>query len=205
MDKLAITRAKLTLSMVEFFMEETKFNAQIQPIPLKILEEEMTLMVTSCTQSTIEREQPLQETSMSIQELVVKYMKEQENIATTSFEGQHESLPSNLEVTKEEENLSYKEEITSRGNEELEKIQKVEDDTQTLETLVAKEDEPTYVESHEKIKYEVVKTISEMAPWGEMHEELKIEKVTLITKVEECTIKLFKEMEATIVNKKKKI
>ena len=141
---------------------------------------------------------------MSIQELVAKYMKEQENIATTSFEGQHASLPSNLEVTKEEENLSYKEEITSRGNEELEKIQKVEDSTQTLETLVAKEDEQTSVESHEKIKYEVVKTILEMAPWGEIHEELKIEKVTLIPKAEECTIKLFKEMEATIVNQKKK-
>ena len=41
-----------------------------------------------------------------------------------------------------------------------------------------------------------------MAPWGEMHEDLKIEKVTPIPKVEECTIQLFKEMEATIVNKK---
>ena len=57
-DKLAITRAKLILCRVEFFVKETKFNAQIQPIPLKILEEEMTPMVTSCTQSTFEREQP---------------------------------------------------------------------------------------------------------------------------------------------------
>ena len=46
-DELAITRAKLTLSMAEFLMEETKFNAPIQPIPLKILEKEMTPMVTS--------------------------------------------------------------------------------------------------------------------------------------------------------------
>ena len=40
-----------------------------------------------------------------------------------------------------------------------------------------------------------------MAPWGEMHEELKIEEVTPIPKAKECIIKLFKEMEATIVNK----
>ena len=43
-----------------------------------------------------------------------------------------------------------------------------------------------------------------MASWGEMHEELKNEKMTLIPKVEECTIQLFKEIEATTVNKKKK-
>ena len=42
-----------------------------------------------------------------------------------------------------------------------------------------------------------------MAPWGETHEELKNEKMTPIPKVEECTIQLFKEMKATIVNKKK--
>ena len=65
-----------------------------------------------------------------------------------------------------------------------------------------KEDVPTSLESHEKIKDEVVKTIPDMAPWGEMHEELKHEKMTPISKVEECIIKLFKEMEATIVNKK---
>ena len=63
-----------------------------------------------------------------------------------------------------------------------------------------KEDEPTSLESHEKINDEVVKTI--LAPWGEMHEELKIEKMTHIPKAVECAIWLFKEMEATIVNKK---
>ena len=36
-----------------------------------------------------------------------------------------------------------------------------------------------------------------------MHEKLKNEKTTPIPKTEECTIKLFKEIEATIVNKKK--
>ena len=71
-DELALTRAKLTLSRVELIMDETNFNAQIQPIPLKILEEEMTQMVTSCTESTIESEQPLKEKRMSIQEIVAK-------------------------------------------------------------------------------------------------------------------------------------
>ena len=61
MDELAITKAKLTLSRAKLFMEETKFNAQIQPIPLKILEEKMTPIVTSCTQSKIERTTPTRE------------------------------------------------------------------------------------------------------------------------------------------------
>ena len=38
-----------------------------------------------------------------------------------------------------------------------------------------------------------------------MHEELKNEKMTPIPKVEDCTIQFFKEMEATIINKKIKI
>ena len=67
-----------------------------------------------------------------------------------------------------------------------------------------KENEPTSPQSHDKINDEVVKTIPEMAPWRKMHEELKNEKMTPIPKTEECTIQLFKEMEATIVNKKKK-
>ena len=91
MDELAIIRAKLTLSKAEFFMEETKFNAQFQPIPLKSLEEDMTLMVTSCTQSTIERKQPLQEKGTKIQQLVAKYMNENENMAKMSFKRQQES------------------------------------------------------------------------------------------------------------------
>ena len=64
-------------------------------------------------------------------------------MAVISFKGQHESLPSNLEVSRDEENLSYNEEITSTGNEELEKFQIVETDAQILETLVMKEDEQT--------------------------------------------------------------
>ena len=100
--------------------------------------------------------------------------------------------------------MSYNEEITSRGNEELEKFQTVENDAQILETLIVNGDEPTSLESHEKINDEVVKTIPEMVPWGEMHEELKNEKMTPIPKTEECTIYLFKKMEATIVKKKTK-
>ena len=59
---------------------------------------------------------------MSIEELVAKYMKEQDNLTTMSFEGQHESLPSTLEVNKEEENLSYNEDITTRDNEKCKKV-----------------------------------------------------------------------------------
>ena len=80
----------------------------------------------------------------------------------------------------------------------------MENDAQTLKDLVVKENEPTSPESNEKINDEVVKTILELASWGKMHEELKKEKMTPIPKTEECTIKLFKKMEATIVNKKKK-
>ena len=43
-----------------------------------------------------------------------------------------------------------------------------------------------------------------MAPRGEKLEELKIEEVTPMSNVEEYIIQLNKEIEATIVNKKKK-
>ena len=38
-----------------------------------------------------------------------------------------------------------------------------------------------------------------------MHEELKIEKVTLMSKVEECIVQLIKEIEAAIVQQKQEI
>ena len=60
--------------------------------------------------------------------------------------------------------------------------------------------EPTSLESHDKTK--VVKTIQEMAPWGEMYEYFNIVKVTPMSKVEDYIIQLNKEIEATIVNKK---
>ena len=50
------------------------------------------------------------------------------------------------------------------------------------------EDEPTSLESQDTTKEEVLKAIPEMAPWGDMYEELKIEEVTPMTKVEEYII-----------------
>ena len=113
---------------------------------------------------------------MSIEELLAKYMKEQDNTVTMSFGGQHESSSTTLRVNIEEENVSYNEEITSRDNEELEKFQIVENDAHIFETLVVKEDEPTSPESHEKTNAKVVKTIPEMTFWVPMHEEVKNEK-----------------------------
>ena len=170
-------------------------------MPFKSLKEEMAPMA-NCTQFTFEKEQPKQEKSMSLQELVAKYTNENKNMVDMHFKRQQESLTSTLEVNKVEENLSYNEEITSSRNEELEKLQRVENDAQTLKNLVVKEDEPTSPESHENKTDEVVKTIPKMAPWGETHEELKNEKITPISKTEEYTMQLFEEVEATIVNKK---
>ena len=61
---------------------------------------------------------------MSIQELAAKHMNEGKNMVNMSFEGQHESFQSILEVIREEEDLSHNDEITSRNN-ELEKLQRV--------------------------------------------------------------------------------
>ena len=54
------------------------------------------------------------------------------------------------------------------------------------------------------IKYQVLKTIAEMVPWGDMYEKMKIEEVNPMCKVEECIIQLNKEMEAAIVIHKEK-
>ena len=104
----------------------------------------------------------------------------------------------NIEV----ENLRYNEEITSRDNEELENFETVENDTQILETLVVKEDGPTSPESHEKTNDEVGKTMPEMTLWGEIHEELKNEKMTPTFEVDEYIIQLNNEMKGTFVKKK---
>ena len=66
-----------------------------------------------------------------------------------SFKGQHESVPSIIKVIKEEEDLDHNDEITSRNN-ELEKLQSVENDVQELKALVAKEDKSTSSELQEK-------------------------------------------------------
>ena len=139
MAELKRVHAECATSQVQF-MELRRANFQIQPAPFQSLKEEMAPKSTSYTQLGFEKEQTKEEESMSIEELVAKYMNEQENMATMSFEGQHESSPSTLGVNTEEENWSYNEEITSRGNEELEKLQNVEDDdAQILETLVEEE------------------------------------------------------------------
>ena len=140
---------------------------------------------------------------MNIQELVAKHMNVEKNMEKMSFEGQCERLPS-LFVVIREEDLNYKEDVTSRSKDELEKITKVEDDAQNLRVLVIKEDEPTSPKSHKMIKYDVFKTIPEMAPWGEKHEGLKIEEVTPMSKVEECIIQLNEEIEVSIVILKEK-
>ena len=88
--------AELAKTMAEMPKEEASVKTQIQYIPLKCLKEDMTPKATSYTQFGLEKEQPKQEDSMSIEELAEKYMKEQENMATMFFEGQHESLPSTL-------------------------------------------------------------------------------------------------------------
>ena len=125
-------------------------------------------------------------------------------MATMSFEGQHESSSSTLRVNIEEENLRYNEEITSRGNEELEKFQTVENDAQILETFVVKEDESTSPESHEKTNDEVVKTIPEMTLLVIMHEEVKNErkKKNSTSEVDEYIIHLNNELREIIVKKR---
>ena len=195
MTKLEVVMAELKRVHTECatsqvkFMELTRANVQIQLTPFKSLKEEMAPMITYGTQLTFEKEQPKEEENMSIEELVEKYMKEQENMATMSFEGQHESSPSTLGLNIEEENWSYNEEITSRGNEELEKLKKVENDAETLKNLVAKEEkEPTSSKSYEKVKDEVVRTMPEMTIWGEMHEGLKNEKMTPTSEMDEYII-----------------
>ena len=95
--------SKCVTSQVQF-MELTRANVKIQHTPFDSLKEEMGPMATSGTQLTFEKEQPNEEESMSIEELVAKYMNEQKNMATMSFEGQLESLPSTLGVNTEEEN-----------------------------------------------------------------------------------------------------
>ena len=184
------------------FMELTRANVQIQHAPFPSLKEEMAPKATSYTQLVFENEQTKEEESMSIEELVEKYMKEQENMATMSFEGQHESSSSTLGVNIEVENLRYNEEITSRDNEELENFETVENDAQILETLVVKKDGPTSLESHEKTNDEVGKTMPERTLWGEIHEELKNEKMTPNFEVDEYIIQLNNEMKGTFVKKK---
>ena len=87
----------------------------------------------------------------------------------------------------EEENLSYNEEITSRGNDELKEFQIVENDVKILETLAVKEDDPPpppppILQNHMKMAREkFVETFLEMTLWGEMHKKLKNDKIWMST------------------------
>ena len=101
-------------------------------------------------------------------------MNEEKNMVEMSFEGQHESLPSLLEVISKED-LSYQEDLTSRNNEKLEKLTRADVDAQYSKALLIKEDESTSPKSHKMIKYEVLKTIRDMTSWSDMIKELKIE------------------------------
>ena len=69
--ELKRVHAECATSQVQF-MELTRTNVQIQPTPFKSLKEEMTQMATSSTQLTFEKEQPKEEESMSIEELMEK-------------------------------------------------------------------------------------------------------------------------------------
>ena len=74
-----------------------------------------------------------------------------------------------------------------------------------MKDLVAKEEkESTSSELYEKVKDEVVKTMSEMALWGEMHEGLKNEKMIPTSEVDDYIIQLNNEMKGTFVKKKMK-
>ena len=73
-----------------------------------------------------------------------------------------------------------------------------------MKDLVLKEDEQTSPESHEKIKDEVVKTISEMTLWVAMHEGVKNEKKTPTSEVDEYIIHLNNELRGIIVRKNMK-
>ena len=67
--------AECVTSQVQF-MELTRANVQIQHTPFDSLKEEMAPMATFGTQLTFEKEKPKEEESMSIEELVEKYMNE---------------------------------------------------------------------------------------------------------------------------------
>ena len=54
------------------------------------------------------------------------------------------------------------------------------------------------------MRKEVVETFSEMTLWGEMHEELKKEKMTPMFEVDEYIVQLNKKLEDNIVKQKEK-
>ena len=111
-DDLATSQAQFMVEVYIPLQEELNVNNGVDELAFTMaklancgvdlsINEEMTPMATSYTQSKFEIHQPLQEKEMSIQELVAKHMNEEEKMENLSFKGQHESLPSILEVIKE--------------------------------------------------------------------------------------------------------
>ena len=78
-----------------------------------------------------------------------------------------------------------------------------EEDAKEMKELVAKEKESTSLEPNE-MSEEVVETIPKMTLWGEVHKELKNEKMTPISEVDEFIIRLNKKLKENIVQKEKK-
>ena len=115
--------AKLAKCGAELLKGEASVNVQIHPIPLENLEKKKTPKATSYTQLEIETQQSPKDEGMSIQELVAKHMNEEKHMVEISFERQCEIFLPFLEVIIEED-FSYDEDITSRNNEELEKLLK---------------------------------------------------------------------------------
>ena len=69
-----------------------------------------------------------------------------------------------------------------------------------LNEIVGKEKESTSPKQH-KMKIEVDKTIPEMTLWGDVHEKVKNEKLTPISKVDETILELMESESATKVKK----
>ena len=78
----------------------------------------------------------------------------------------------------------------------------MEDDAHELKELVVKEDESTSPKPHEM--KEVVEAFPKMTLWSEVHKELKNDKMTPISNVDECIFHPNKELIVTIVKEKEK-
>ena len=70
--------AKLAKCRVELFMEETRTNVQIKPIPLKELKEEITSKGASYTKTKIKIDQYLQENESYIRASVQTHERGEE-------------------------------------------------------------------------------------------------------------------------------
>ena len=74
-----------------------------------------------------------------------------------------------------------------------EEIKRVEVDANVLNEIVGKEN--STFSKQKKMKKEVYKTIPKMTLWGDVHEKVKNEKFTPISKVDETILKLMEMKE----------